>query len=200
MKKYIIIAIVVLVLVVGVGFGWYWGQRSKNVNNQNRGPVNLPQATEDHPLVKDDFSILLLKGWREIPPVVQGVTLSVVDEEGDYSAPDVKRINFRSNYNVSYDQLKSRDIGQYTEYIKSVVKQMTPDVVFSNEGTLAIHGREAHIFEGEISQQGLDFHVMVVLIPGDNGDVWNISFNSLKSDWVRNAPLFARVANSFQVK
>ena len=212
-KKLIsILILTVVILIVGVAVGLYFGKNKKPINNptQNSNQAiqaddkhpsdNQPTATEDHPLIKDDFSILLPKGWRETAPAMQGITLSAMDMTSDFSDPAVKRINFRNNYNVSYDQLKNRNMDQYTEYIKGAVKQMSPNIVFSNEGILAINGREAHIFEGEMQQQGVEFHVIVFLIQGNSGDVWNISFNCLKSQWNNNALLFSRVANSFEVK
>lgn len=211
MKKHIIIAVVILVLVVGIGVGWYFSKNKTAPNglNQNQNLAaqvnnqpdlaNQPVASEDHPLIKDDFSILLPQGWQEVAPAMAGVTLSVIDTTGDYSDPAVQKINFKNNYNVAHDQLKGRNLDEYRDYVKGIVKQIAPDVVFSSEGMLAINGQESRIFEGEMNKQGVDIHFMTFLIQGKNNDMWNVSFNSLKSDWNKNALLFGRIGNSFQV-
>ena len=52
----------------------------------------------------------------------------------------------------------------------------------------------------EISQENINFKVLMVLITGDYDDIWVVSFNTLESMWNGYKDAFYNSAESFVVK
>ncbi|MFA4833470.1 MAG: hypothetical protein WC619_01320 [Patescibacteria group bacterium] len=203
-KNFFIIAIFILILIIGLSIGWslgrdknkgdsYVGQRG--VGNQGLGGA----AQEDEILNKDGFSVMVPKGWKEVAAPT-GVSAMVVNAGEEITDPALQKINFKSYYSVSYDTLKERTREEYITYIKDMVKQFAPDIIFSAEESFKIKDGDAYRLEANLTQQGANFRVLIFLISGKNGDIWNMSFNSGANNWDKNKEIFSRIAESFTAK
>ncbi|MDD5290925.1 MAG: hypothetical protein PHZ04_02295 [Patescibacteria group bacterium] len=205
-NKIFIIVVFVLILIVGLSIGWslgrgkpggdsYLGQNGNGGESQE----SVGAAQEDETLNKDGFSVMMPRGWKEVTAPT-GVSAMVANAGEEISDPSLQKINFKSYYSVSYDALGERTIEEYINYIKDMVKQFAPGIVFSSEEDLNINGREAHKIEADLNQQGADFKVLIFLIRGNGSDIWNMSFNSGLGNWEKNAGEFKKIAESFIIK
>ncbi|MCD6094458.1 hypothetical protein J7J39_00930, partial [bacterium] len=89
---------------------------------------------------------------------------------------------------------------KYLEDYKQKLKEALPEIVFVNENPGSVGGKDAYFIEANLTQQGVDFKVFLVLVRGKGDDIWTISFNTLKSDWLKYKDLFYQTAESFKVK
>jgi len=80
------------------------------------------------------------------------------------------------------------------------LKGVLPEIVFVNENPGSIGGRDAYFIEANLTQQGVDYKVFLVLVRGKGDDIWTISFNTLESDWLKYKDLFYQTAESFEVR
>jgi len=150
-------------------------------------------------LVKDDFSLSLPKGWKETsaPAGVSAMATNIEEEIADSKA---KRINFRTYVSVNYDSLNSRSKEEYLNFVKNSLIQTLPGITFTYEKTGSIDSRDAYFIEAEVRQQQIDFKILLVLIKGNDEDVWRLNFNTLKSNWIDYKELFYQTAETFKVK
>ncbi len=129
-----------------------------------------------------------------------GVSVIVVNTSEEIIDPALEKINFKSYYSVSYDTLRERTREEYITYIKDMVKQFAPDIIFSWEEDLKIKDSDGYKLEADLAQQGANFKVFIFLISGKNDDIWNMSFNSGLDNWPENKEIFNRIVESFIVK
>jgi len=211
-NKILIYITVALIIVLGVVAGTYFVKENKLPDNElekeetiipsngledNKsgfsGNETGPEAQEEENLlVKDDFSIKVPEGWRETT-ALQGISAMIINVNEEITDPNVKKINFRSYFSVSYDSLQERGMEEYVEYTKNSLSQVIPGIVFTHQ--------EAQAIEAEITQQGVDFKVLIVFVKGvEEEDVWVISFNTVKGNWDGYKDLFYEIAESFKVK
>ncbi len=217
MSKYLLIIVVCLV-IIGAGFGIYYFQKSgteeqakQPIQNQESsiGAESSPSMTQkEQPreetkkgilLVRDEYSVLIPVGWREIAaPTGVSAMVSYVDEE--ITDLNAKKINFKTYYSVQYDVLKDKSLTEYAKTIKNQLKQTLPEISFTNEWPLTVNGREAYNLEAELNQQGVDFKILMVSIKGQKDDIWTIAFNTPKTKWQQYQSLFQEIIQSFEVK
>ncbi|MDD5031418.1 MAG: PsbP-related protein [Patescibacteria group bacterium] len=200
-RNLFIVFIFIVILAVGLGLGWFLGQ-DRGEDNLSAGQNNIGTggaAQEDEILNKEGFSVIVPRGWKEaVAPT--GVSAMVVNTGEEITDPALQKINFKSYYSVSYDTLGERTRGEYVAYIKEVVKQFAPTIIFSAEEDLKINGRDVYKLEADITQQGADFKVLIFLISGKGDDIWNMSFNSGLANWDKNKESFNRIMESFTTK
>ena len=200
-KNLFIIAVFILVLIAGLSIGWFLG-RDRSGGNLGAGQNIIGgqrAAQEDEMLDKDGFSIVVPKGWKEAAAPT-GVSAMVVNTGEEITDPALQKINFKSYYSVSYDNLGERTREEYITYIKDMVKQFAPGINFSSEEDLKINGRDIYKLEADITQQGANFKVLIFLIKGQGNDIWNMSFNSGLDNWEKNKEIFNKIAESFTAK
>ncbi|MBU1922454.1 hypothetical protein KKD84_04540, partial [Patescibacteria group bacterium] len=111
-----------------------------------------------------------------------------------------RRINFTSYFSVSYDSLQERTKEEFVQYVKGALAQVASNINYTLEKDIAVDSMDAHALEFELTQQGADFAVLMVLVYGDNGDVWAVSFNTVKEKWDEYKPMFYQTADSFRLK
>jgi len=208
MKNKVLIPIIILVILgVGIGVGYYVAKgnilsKSSAGEHQNK-PGLLPEANQtpshEYTLEKEDFSINVPAGWKESSPP-SGVSAMVVNIGEQPTEDAAKRINFKSYFAVSYDTLAGRTREKYLEDYKQKLKEVLPEIVFVNENPGSIGEKDAYFIEANLTQQGVDFKVFLVLVRGKGDDIWTISFNTLKNDWLKYKDLFYRTAESFEVR
>lgn len=150
-------------------------------------------------LEKDDFSVVLPNGWKEISAPT-GVSALVINDQEEMTDPAVKRINFKSYFAIKYDVLGERTKEDYINAIKETVQIVATGIKFIQETSAKVNGQEAYLIEGEVSQQGVDFKVLLVIIEGKDKGMWVISLNATKSNWDNYKNLFNQIINSFKLK
>ncbi len=208
MKSKILIPIIILMMLgIGIGVGYYVAKSnifSKPSAGEHQGRPGLPSEANQTPpqgytLEKEDFSINVPAGWKEVSPS-SGVSAMVVNISEQPTEEAAKRINFKSYFAVSYDTLAGKTREKYLEDYKRKLKGVLPEIVFVNENPGSVGGKDAYFIEANLTQQGVDYKVFLVLVRGKGDDIWTISFNTLKSDWLKYKDLFYQTAESFKVK
>ncbi len=215
-KKNLIYIVVLLTIILGVLAGIYLIKENKFFDNKFIGEqiekeiVDLGNGAKDDQgniidgeiekkLITDNFSIDIPEGWRTMTAPM-GVSGMVVDANKITTDPAAQKVNFQSYFSVVYDSLQGKNHQEYIDYVKSALSVSFSGVVFFEEKQIIINGRESYALEFEITQQGVDFKVLMVLVMGEGEDVWAISFNTTQKDWNDYKDIFSEIVNSFQIK
>lgn len=227
MKNKIIFGSIVLGIVLLVSAGVYFLGKDNSVADlagntanelaDNAGKSQMPEQDSQAPdggiadsgqaaasqlqnkLVTDDFEMNIPSGWIQAQPMA-GTSAIVVNTKESLNDPAVKKINFKSYFAVSYDVFQGKSLDEYSETIKNGLRQTVQGVVFANEHDIVVNGRPARAFEAEMSQQGVNFRVLMVLVKGEGDDAWVLSFDTTKSAWDGYAQTFSDIVNSFKLK
>lgn len=149
-------------------------------------------------VTKDNFSLRVPDAWVEAQPPT-GVSLMLKNNSEQITNQAAKQIGFKSYLAVIGDNLGSNTIENYLSLSKDALKQAIPGITFSKEDSTSIGGRQAKVLEADLSQQGINFKVLMFIISGENKDVWVISFNTLSENWNANKSLFYQIAGSFKL-
>ena len=129
-----------------------------------------------------------------------GASAMAVNANESINDPAAQKINFKSYFAVSYDTLQGKSMSEYEQIVKSGLQQTISNVVFTKEQDMTINGKSAHALEAELTQQGVNFKILLVVVRGQGDDVWVMSFNTTKSSWDGYKETFYGVANSFNLK
>jgi len=167
---------------------------SSTVSNESPAVNN-----ESRVVVKDSFSLEAPANWQEIPSM-PGVSLMMVNSTETSERPEVKKINFKSYFSISYATLKEKTLTEYTAGLKDQLTRMVSGISFQDLEPIVINGRPANVFSADLNQQGVDFKLLMFVAEGTNKDVWMISFNTLAENLSGYQDLFYQVAESFKVK
>jgi hypothetical protein len=209
-NKPIVLILIILGIILIVSVGVYFIQKNKEsvgfstgatsttqgiIEEENQEVTKKPQSK----IITDDFSIDLPEGWQQIDAVV-GTTAMAVNMNENISDPAVQKINFRSYFAVAYETFEEGSIKEYTEVIKQALEQSIGSVVFTLEEDTTINGQPANQIEAEMTQQGVDFKVLLVIVKGHGDDIWTISFNTTESNWKEYKQIFYNTAKSFVAK
>ena len=179
----------------------------------NQAPASNPEGTasgtgtnkqtnteqSQSKLVTDDFDINLPAGWRQTAPAM-GASAMAVNANEHIDDPAAQKINFKSYFAVSYDTLQGKNMSEYAQTVKSGLQQAISNAVFTKEQDMTINGRSARAMEVELTQQGVNFTILMVIVKGQGDDVWVMSFNTTKSSWEGYKETFYDIANSFSLK
>jgi hypothetical protein len=215
-NKIIIIALAVLGIALAILAGVYFTkQKSSPINSlESAGQPDTTTITEGkasetqegtktvqlpNKLVTDDFSLDIPAGWIKAEPPV-GASAMAVNVKEDLNDPAAKKINFKSYFAVSYDVLQGKTMGEYVKTVKDGFVQVIPGAVFTKDRDISVGGSPAHAMEAELTQQGVNFKILMAVIAGEGEDVWIISFNTAKSSWDGYKETFYGIVNSFILK
>jgi len=209
-NKSIFSVLIILCVVLAILAGVYFIQKNKKsidfsteVTLTTKGLIEEENQEvsekSQNKIITDDFSINLPDGWKQIDAAI-GTSAMAVNMNEHISDPAAQKINFSSYFAVIYETLGEKSIKEYVEITKQALEQSISSVVFNQEQDLTINGQTAYQIEAEITQQGVDFKILLVFIKGQNDDVWTISFNTTKSNWEEYKEIFNNIANSFIVK
>jgi hypothetical protein len=203
-NKTIVIVSIVLGIVLAVFIGVYLiGQNEspKPGGTASDTEINDQKDTEQpqNKLVTDDFEVNLPAGWQQTTPAM-GTSAMAINSSERIDDPPAQKINFKSYFAVSYDTLQDKSLNEYLQLVKSGLQQTISGVVFTKDQDTTINGKFAHIIEAELTQQGVNFKILMVIITGQGKDVWTMSFNTTKSGWDGYEETFYSVANSFNLK
>lgn len=189
-----------LIIGIGIGFAGGFFIRPVTIGPDNaQGQQQIKPEPKDITLEKDGFSVLVPAGWHE-GPNFQGVSAVVINLTENITDQTLQKINFRTNYAVSYDTLSGRTEEEYVNYIRESITKLLPSAKLGTEKTDKINGNNAYIIEGDINNQGANLKVMVILIKGKNEDIWTLAFNTSAANYEVYKELFARIAKSFTLK
>ncbi len=210
MKNKIIICVsIIAIAVVAVLAGLYFIKQNKVLTNS---PENIGQQAStgnqnneagnqqsQNKLVTDDFDIVLPVGWKKTEPAI-GTSAMAINVNEQLNDPAAQKINFRSYFAVSYDTLQGKSMAEYMQTTKYALSQTVSSAVFANEQDVNINGRAVRAVEVELTQQGVNFKILIVAIRGEGDDVWIISFNTIKSSWDGYREIFSNIVRSFNLK
>lgn len=189
-NKTVTIVLIILIVVAAALTGFYFLQ--KNTNQPTGGQ-------SQNKLVTDYFEINLPAGWQQATPP-PGASAMAVDGNEEINDPAAQKINFKTYVAVSYDTLQEKSLSDYLQSLKDQLKQAVPDIVFVEEHDAVINSRTARAIEADLTQQGVNFKILIVAVKGEGDDVWIISFNTLQSSWTAYQETFSGIANSFKLK
>ena len=185
---------VIIILVAAVGI--YFLDQKKPASP---GEENNQQTEEPQKIVTEEFSMDVVRGWRQVEPPAEFSAMAA--NQGEViEDPKAQEINFKSYFALSHRDLQEQSSEEFFQEIKEGLQQSIPGIVFTLEQNEVINENPAQILEAEFNQQEVDFKVLIAVIEGDADDVWTMSFNTLKSSWDKYRDLFYESAQSFVVK
>ncbi len=216
---------VILAVLIGVYFLFFQKTAQQNLNNNpaketagnvaenqtptaNQGKTENGAVTNNQPspeqsqnkIITDDFSINLPAGWMQTT-AASGVSAMALDANEVIKDPAAQKINFKSYLAVVFDVLQGKTLDEYLKNLKNSLQQAIPNVVFTKEQDMTINGKSSHAMEAELSQQGVNFKILTVLVKDEKGEnVWIVTFNTIKSSWDGYKESFYNTANSFVLK
>jgi hypothetical protein len=172
---------------------------SEETSGESQEEPGYEVEEKNQVLATDDFSIDLPNGWRKTEATM-GVSAMAINFEEEIKDPAAQKINFKSYFAVTYDTLGEKSLNDYLQTAKNELGKVASNVVFTEDQDITINGRPAHATEVELTQQGVDFKVLIVLVKGEGDDVWVLSLNTTKSSWDEYKEMFYSVADSFNLK
>ena len=193
MKNKILVYILVGLVVVGAAAGIYF-------MSQQKSDSQLPKAEENNnPLATDEFSIMMPEGWLQAE-AIEGISAMAVNAQEETVEPKAQEIGFKTYFAITKDTLQGKTMAEYLQMFKDEVAKIDTAAVFMQENEVVINGREARAVEIKMVQEGLNFRVLVMIVRGENEDLWTVTFNTLESNWSNYQETFSEVAQSFQLK
>lgn len=201
------ISLIVIVVIIIILLGFYFIQNKLSNNFDNK--TTIPNQTEQdkqtndnqpqNKLVTNDFEINLPAGWQQTAPMTR-VSAMAVNNNEKINDPAAQKINFKTYMAISYDTLQGKSLSEYLQNTKNQLQEAISDIVFAQEHDTTINNKTARAVEANLTQQGVNFKVLIVVIKGEGDDVWVISFNTLQSSWAEYQEIFSATANSFSLK
>lgn len=209
MKKPFFLLIIIIVIFVLAAMAYWFLSTQRNILGENNlnapGAVsgnNLNQNLEpsgENVFATDDFSLTYPAGWRQVPAMT-GVSAMIVKGNENITDPEAKKMNFQSYLAVSYDSSEGKTKEQVAEYLKTELRAVIPEAIFSRENFLTLNGREAYATEVTFKKSGIDFHVLEVVVWGEGNDLWILSYNTLEELWSSYVREFEEMTQGFKVK
>lgn len=209
------IAIIILVVVFLVGKNKLAQQNQDgNLENVSASVTPTPGAQGDGALatispatdkqaqskiIMDEYSINLPAGWQQTT-AISGVSAMAVNVNDNITDATAKAAGFQSYFAVSHDTLDGTSMTEYVQAIKNGLSQNISGITFTKEQELKIDDRIAYAIEAELTQEEINFKVLLVIITGPSDDAWILSFNTVKSSWNTYEELFYNVSKSFSLK
>jgi hypothetical protein len=154
---------------------------------------------ERNVLANDDFSIILPQGWQG-SPAPMGASAMAIKFNEEINDPAARKINFKSYFAISFDTLGDRSREEYVQYVKDSLNLLSPEVSFTQEKQIMVGKNDAYAVEIGIVQQGANFKVLMILVWGEEGDIWSLSLNTVEEKWDDYRSLFYQVALGFKIK
>ncbi len=207
-NKIVIFVLPIAVVAIAAVIGFYFIQKNKpsissveNTIPPSQSGINN-QTNNEQPqnkLVTDDFEISLPAGWRQTAPTM-GASAMAVNANEQLNDPAAQKINFKTYFAVSYDTLQGKSLSEYLRSVESQLKQTISNAVFAQENDTTINGKAARAVEINLTQQGVDYKILMIAVAGKGNDVWVMSFNTIKNSWDGYKEIFSNIAKSFSLK
>ena len=205
MKKTIVSILIIAGVALAVFLGVYFTKQNKPAvdsvkNTAQENPssqINTEQA--QNKMVTDDFEIVVPDGWKQTVPAM-GASAMAVNVNENLNDTAAEKINFQSYFAMSYDTFQDKTMSEYVQIVKNGLQQTISGTIFTKDQDMTINGKPAHAMEAELTQQGVNFKILMIAITGEGKDVWVMSFNTTKSNWDIYKETFYSTANSFSLK
>ena len=205
MKKTIVSILIIAGVALVIFISVYFTKQNKPAvdsvkNTAQENPssqINTEQA--QNKMVTDDFEIVVPDGWKQTAPAMGSSAMAVKINE-NLNDPAAQKINFQSYFAVSYDTFQDKTMSEYVQIVKNGLQQTISGIIFTKDQDMTINGKPAHAMEAELTQQGVDFKILMIAITGEEKDVWVMSFNTTKNSWDIYKETFYSIANSFSLK
>ncbi|KKT22024.1 MAG: hypothetical protein UW08_C0020G0010 [Parcubacteria group bacterium GW2011_GWB1_43_8b] len=197
MKNILLIAFAIIV-AAGVGWGIYSLTQNKNADIETGGPVDVTGPESNNAYIGDDFTIVPPPNWIETH--LPGTLVSFQNSKETHPLNSAAaKINFKSYIAVSFDNANGKTANETAELIKQQTINILPNISFSPATDRLIDGQPAKFMEASISQQNVNFKVMIVVaLKGDK--FFTISYNTTAEKWTEYRNLFYSTADSFKFK
>ena len=91
-------------------------------------------------------------------------------------------------------------MSEYLQSVKNQLQQTISNAVFAQERDITINDKAARAVEINLTQQGVDYKILMIVVAGKGDDVWVMSFNTIKSSWDGYEETFSSIAKSFSLK
>ena len=204
MKKYIIIFLTIIILGAAVWF-YLKDNQLPGIGGEDREvPQGSQQDNQENGinegiLETDEFSVMMPEGWQKSINPPTGAKAMVVNVSEEAASPAVQQIGFKTYFSVGSDSLDEMSLDEYIQLVKGEIAKIDSGVVFSQESQVDINGMDSRAMEIDMSQQGIDFKVLMVVMEKE-GKAWGLSFNTTQDKWSEYQDLFTSIVYSFQVK
>jgi hypothetical protein len=199
-NKAIIIVVAVLIVALASVAVVYFMNQNKSDGSAVNPEQNIGGEESSNKIATEDFSVTLPAGWKKTISEVEGVLAMATDPNEVLNDAAARAVSFKSYLAITADALAGKSMDEYMASIKGELQKNIPGVILSNENALTINGRPTRALEAEMTQQGISFKVLLVAIQGDEGGVWVLSYNTVKSSWDRYRDAFAESVKSFVLK
>ena len=196
MNNKIIYIVIGLLVLAAAGF-FLWKDWTNPLSEQEE----QQEETTFNTFVNNDneFELQIPSTWMEVvAPEGIRVLLSNIGEEQIDS--EREKEGFRSYLAVTYDVLDEKTMDEFVDYVEGVLESSLPSIEFATATSMTIDTREARAVEALVTQDGYEFKTLLVIIKGDDGDVWTLSFNTAEIRWNHTKDLFYQMAESFKLK
>lgn len=190
------------VISAGLIFAGYQLKQSDSYKNGRLSDSILiaNQKIVEMKIDKETFSIDLPAGWEEAKEAAGTSTAIAVNQAEIINDPIAKQKNFRSYFSIVGGETEEQNVAKQAKEFKKNFSGLITGVIFSEEKSREINGKDAYFMESKFTQQGIDLRVLIIFIKGKDQEMWRLSFNSIESQWEKNREVFYQVADSFIAK
>lgn len=192
MKRNILIIIVSIILISLGAIATY-----KFFNNKIVSSMPLSRQGQ---IDTNYFTLVLPPGWETQEPAPEKFILKATYIKNNSQDPLARKINYKTNLYVTREELDGKTLSEYVNLLNDKIKKMNSDSIIHSENETIFNDNQAYLVDVELKNNGIEFKSIMGVIQGKNDDVWVISFNTPKLDWINTAVQFYGVLNSFQLK
>ncbi len=208
MKKIITAAVVIIILAIfGIAYFFLSQNRSKTPSqssdtfSSDQPKSNEPKSSGEEsngPYVGENFTIVSPSGW--IQSHMPSTLVSFHNpEENHPEGSAAAKINFKSYMAVSFDNAQEKKIDEIAKMVKQQIQGVAPSVSFNSETDGIIDGRPAKFLEADLSQQDVNFKVLMAIVMKDD-QYFTLSANTTSDKWTEYRDTFYASIHSFQFK
>ena len=170
---------------------------SEGVINQG----NSEEIDENQVIEKDTFSVTVPDGWQENVPQA-GYLLDMSNYGGEV---DTDNGVFRSNFQLSYEDLKGQSFSDRFEELKDKAQDRFPDSQIAEREKVLTARQRFFIFEVPFIEDGIEYRFFQFLIAGKNvteesraKDAWLLEYTTLKDMAGAEIPVVYEIVNSLK--
>jgi hypothetical protein len=192
MKRNILIIIVSIILISLGAIATYEFFNNKIVSS-------MPMSRQGQ-IDTNYFKLVLPSGWETQEPAPEKFVLKATYIKNNSKDPLARKINYKTNLYIAREELDGKTLSGYVSLLNDKIKKVNSDSIIHSENETIFNGNQAYLVDVELKDNGIEFKSIAGVVQGKNDDVWVISFNTPKLDWITTAAQFYGVLNSFQLK
>jgi hypothetical protein len=192
MKKSLLIIVVSVILI---SLGAIITYKVFNERIESSIPVSRQGKIET-----DYFQLTLPSGWETQEPPPEKFFLKATYGKGDSNDFLARKINYKTNLYIAHEELNGKTMPEYIQLLKDGVQKSKDNVIFHSENETSFNNHKAYLLDVELKENNIEFKSILGVIQAKSGEVWVMSFNTPKLDWVTTAPQFYSILDSFEIK